>query len=465
MKPIKIAALVLLLMATGCAKQAPAPVQERITPVEVSNIELTSIKKELVYAGKVSPSQTVSVSSKSPGKVAEVYFDVGQKVKAGDILFKLDEKDLRDQIRQLESQLNVSSQAVRTAENSLANITGGQYESTVIQSQTAIENSLKQMETTEIAVKNAEIALTNAKNALENKDTNFTKTKTLYKEGVISKSDYERAELDLKASQASVEQAENALENAILAREQAIYANKTANENLSLLTGKTIEDQKRSAGMAVSQAEASKGSIQTQIEIARANLSELEIKAPMDGVVSVKNAKAGEFTSSQLPAFTIVEVEKVNVEVKVSEALINNINVGDQIEIYIKSIADTPFLGKIVTISPAADQTSTFPVKLEIENSSGLIKPGMFCDVRFVKDFKDGTVVVPRNTVLEDETEKFVYINDNGVAKKVVVETGIDNGEQIELTTGITPGTSVVTRGQSYLSDGDKLNVISQGGK
>ncbi len=450
--------VVLLIMMVGCVPKAEEVViQEKVIPVELMQLKYSSIETELVYGGRINPSETVSVSSKLAGKVAQTMFDVGDRVAEGSVLFILDEQDVRNQIRQLQSQLNISEQGIRTAQNALNTVTGGQYESQIMQLESAIDSATKQLESAEVGLTNSELAYDNAQNNYQNVLTNYNNIKILYDAGTVSKSEFDRIELSLKQAETALSQAENGKTQALVAYQQAELGLQKSKDSYNLTKGKITSENVEKARLAVNQASAQRDSVAVQLQIAQSSLNDLTVKSPIAGVVSSRNAKRGEFTSTAMPAFTIVKMDKVNVEVKVSELLINLINIGDVVDVSIKTISDVPIKGKITSISPAADQTSTFPIKIEIDNPQGIIKPGMFAEIVFKKDQKESALVIPTSAVFVDVDMKYVFIEENGTAKKVIITTGIDNGKEVEITSGLKSNNRVVVRGQTYLTDGDKI--------
>ncbi len=470
MKKIMIGILVLSFFLSGCGASATVSseteAQEVIsTPVEVYKAVPSSIKNTFVYAGQLEAKDTIAVLPKMQGKVKETYYEVGDAVSEGQTLFALDEKDIQDQIRTLQAQLNQASQGVASAQNSLNSVTGGQYESSLLQQQTAMENYQKQMDGALITIENAKVSLENAKLNLDNMNDKYNNIKLLYDSGTVSKNEHDNAKTAYEQSLFAYEQANNALTQAQLGYDQAKFALEQAQQSYNLTTGKITEDNKRSASIGVSSAQASANVIATQLQIARETLNDKVVKAPISGVVSVKNAKAGEYVSMQTPAYTIVNVTNLKVSVRVSELIINKLKVGDEIDLYVNSISDKPFTAKIKTISPAADQTNTYPVTLEIGNNDGLFKPGMFAEVHFVSEAKDNTIVLPINTVLEDNEGLYVFVNESGKAKRVAVTTGINNGKDIEILSGLNLNDEVVIKGQTYISNGDPINDVGQSAK
>lgn len=458
----KVSILLSLVLIGGCSSEgASTEAAEKLTAVEVTVAASSSIKKEMTYAGQVAAAETVNVISRITGKVLETYYDVGEQVSQDDILFKLDEKDLNDQMRQINAQIGQADAGIQTAQNAVNSATGGQYQSQILQQETAIEGYQKQIDSAKIQMDNGALALAGAKDALDSTETSFNNIKTLYEAGLAAKNDFDQMEQGYNQALKGHEQAQNAYELAKVGYEQAILAKEKAEEGLELTTTTITDDNRRQAELSVNSAMASKNVLLVQKQLLEETLADTTVKAPISGVVSFRTANANEYTSNQAPAYVIVNLDTVNVEVRVSELLINTISVGDEVEVYIHSIGSESFTGRIKTISPAADQTSTFPVKIEIDNSKGELRPGMFAEVRFIKEQSINTIVVPRNTVLAGEDQSYVFIANGDSANKVIVETGIDNGKEIEIISGIDTGDRIVTKGQNFLTDSEKINIVT----
>ncbi len=451
------------LILSGCAQKTEVEtvtVEEAIA-VETSNIKLSGIKNEMIYAGKVNAKNSISVISKMAGKVSETFFDVGQNVSTGAVLFKLDENDVRNQIKQLEASLGQAETSIQSAKNSLETVTGGQYESQLVQLESSIANYTKQIENARVTSANAEIGLTNAQNNLDTVQKTYDSMKTLYAAGAIARNEFDKANTAYTQALAGVDTAKNSRDQAAIAIEQLETALENTKRSYELTKGQITDENRQKASLGVNTAEASKNTISVQLDIAQSTLKDTAVTSPISGVISVKNAKAGEFVSSQSPAYIVVDIDTVNVDVKVSELIINSLSTGKQVPVYIRSISEEPIMGEITTVSPSADQSGMFPVKVEIKNADHKIKPGMFANIHFVKEEKEGTYVLPRNVVLESANERYVFVADNGVARKAVVQTGIDNGKEIEVLSGINGEDNIIVKGQSYLSDGDKINVTN----
>lgn len=462
LKGLIIPFIIASMALSGCGKKEAAEEEASLTPVQVQEMSQSSIKKELVYAGQVKANDTVNVTSKLSGQVESVKYDVGDYVNAGDVLFTLDKKDIQDQIKQLEASLKVSDASVSTAQTGLNQVSdGGQIKSSRLSLQSGVDNAQKAVDNTKKSVDNAKIQLDNAKSSLDDTQKKYNDNKKLFDAGVIARSDFDSIELGYTQAKNAYEQASNAYEQAKIGYDQAVDAYNTAKESLDIFDKKTTSDNVETAQNGVNTAVASRQSVLTQLEIAKSTLNDTSVKAPISGYITAKNISKTNMVSAQSAPYTIVDMSKVKVNVSVSEKVINLISVGKNVDVVIPTIGDTKLTGVIKTIAPSADSTNTYPVEIEIENSDSAIKAGMFAEIHFVESEADNAFVVPRNTILENDTDKYVYVVENNKAVKKVVETGIDNGENIQIVSGINNGDKVVVSGQDYVVDGEEVKTVT----
>ena len=208
-------------------------------------------------------------------------------------------------------------------------------------------------------------------------------------------------------------------------------------------------------------AEAQLASVQVQLDTLKKSISDCAVTSPLTGVVTQRNVEIGGFASAASPAFVVMDLSKIKVEVGVSEQVLNTIKIGDKVDVTMTAISELPLEGTVSTVSPAAGQSGMYTVKVELDNADGIIKSGMMAEVNFTAESAEDTIVLPRNAVITKEDETYVYVVENGVAKKVAVEVGIEAGETIEITKGLKDGDEVVTKGQTYISDGEEVNVMN----
>lgn len=250
-----------------------------------------------------------------------------------------------------------------------------------------------------------------------------------------------------------MDQTETGLKNAEIAYNQA-------KESYDLIANQMPAENLRKAQDGLAAAQANEKAVRAQMASAEKTLRDATVKSPISGVVTACNVTAGTMYSSAAgAAFTVSDTSRVYIDVNVSEELINRIAVGQSVDVKVSAVSDTPFTGKIDRINPAAGQTGTYNVKIVLDNADGQLKSGMFGEVHFVNERHENVIVLPRDAVLTSDDQSYVFVNEEGVARKVEVTTGIDTGEQVEVTTGLAENSSVVIKGQSFLTDGDVIEA------
>lgn len=424
--------LVASIALTSCGKKKEEVVEEEtFTAVKVTEVQPTSIEKTLVYTGKIEPVETVSVISKLSGTVTSTNKNVGDSVTQGETLFTIDQKDIKNAIDQASAQANSASLAVKSAQNSYNNITGTQFDQSLLQLEGTIEtleNSLKQ-----------------AQDSLDLATTTYNNAKALFNAGAMSKVEYDQAEL--------------AYNNAKIAVDNTKAQLKQTQESYDLTKNNLVSESKASAQIGISQAQASAQSAQLALDIAEQNLTDTSPKSPISGVVSQKGATAGQMISAGTQAYTVTNIDEVTATVKVSENIINTLSIGGSVQVNINALNKT-YTGVISEINPIADQTSTYPVKIKLQNADHEIKPGMFCEISFITESADNVIVLNREVVLRNMDEFYVYVVQDNKAVVRDVTTGIDNGDKIEILSGLKKGDIVITEGYTYVTDGEQINIV-----
>lgn len=129
-------------------------------------------------------------------------------------------------------------------------------------------------------------------------------------------------------------------------------------------------------------AEAGLRSAQANLKKSQVSYNDMLIKAPFDGIITARNINAGELAGTQTPVLSLINLDQVIIRAGISEEQVNQIKVGQEVQVTISAISEKPFTGKIANIAMAADsQTKAYPVKIQIDNANHLLKPGMFAEV------------------------------------------------------------------------------------
>jgi HlyD family secretion protein len=391
----------LSLASCGPARTQAARVEKTVM-VAAARRATISITRE--YAARIRPRQEIVVSPKIAGRVATVRADVSQRVTRGAVLFTLESKDVEAQSRQAKAALeSARANLTRTSDSSLS--------SQVIQAQAA--------------VKQAQVQYDDAKDL-------YDRTTKLFNGGTAS-----RQQLD--GSKARFDSAGIALD--------------AAKQNLSLIQDKGGPQSTGLASTQVDQAQAS-------LDLADSQLSNTVVTSPITGVVSARNVDAGELVSSAVPAFVVIDVSSVTAEASVEGDMVDTLRRGQSVEVTVDATGAVRLAGVVDTISPAVDpRTQGYTVKIRIDNPGDGVRPGMFARVRFPVERRDHVLAVPNSAVITETGVDSVFGVVDGVVKKTTVRVGISDDSVTEIVSGLDEGALVVTEGQSFLNDGEKVTI------
>ena len=204
----------------------------------------------------------------------------------------------------------------------------------------------------------------------------------------------------------------------------------------------------------------------TQYNSTKEQLDFLEIntyvKAPFEGVISAKNYEDGELYSGQ-PIVVLALIDKLKALVAIPETYFPLFKEGMKLTLASDIYPNQTFPATVEVVYPTIDASShTFQMKIVIPNSKQLLRPGMYVTTTIGLG-KAKAIVVPYQSVekLVGANDRYVFINENGYAKRVAVELGQRFDQDIEIIAPeITDGVELVTLGQHKLVDGVKLNVV-----
>ena len=205
------------------------------------------------------------------------------------------------------------------------------------------------------------------------------------------------------------------------------------------------EENLRAAGARKKQAEARVSYAQTLFNYTR-------IASPFDGVVTVKTAEVGMLALPGNALMTVEQSGAYRLEVQVGESWLTDVRLGMNVTVVIDAIR-AELTGKVGEIVPAADpQSRTFTIKIEI--SHPLVRSGFYGKARFLTGKKD-VLLVPSEAVFERGQLVAVYaVDDRGIVRLRLINTGKRYGQRIEVLSGLTPGDRIVARGTEKISEG-----------
>ena len=183
--------------------------------------------------------------------------------------------------------------------------------------------------------------------------------------------------------------------------------------------------------------------------------------APISGTILSLNAAEGSYVGPTAPVAVIDGVDRLEIAVSVSEALVPKLAEGNEVDVSISALS-VQLVGTIKKIERSASmQTKLYNVAISLpEEVEGLLS-GMFADVSFRTDTSTDTIVIPTEAILTTNDIQYVFVVENGAARYVEISTGLTGSGITEVTAGLKSGDQLVTVGQAYLSDGDAVRIVS----
>ena len=223
---------------------------------------------------------------------------------------------------------------------------------------------------------------------------------------------------------------------------------------------------------AVAQKNATLSQLEAGIQSAKSNVEQLSIAlenvddsgnviAPISGTLVSMNAVENSMISTSMPVAVIDGVDQMKVTVSVSEALVPKLTIGDSADIAV-SAAGKSFVGTIRSVDRAANlQTTLYTVTLSVPADVAGLLSGMFADVTFHTETSENAIVVPSDAILTNGDLQYVFVVEEDTAKYTEVTTGLTGNGVTEVTSGLSAGQQLVTVGQTYLTDGTPVRIVS----
>ncbi|OLD24779.1 MAG: hypothetical protein AUJ04_08670 [Acidobacteria bacterium 13_1_40CM_3_55_6] len=463
---IAVSAVVVLALVVIISVLATRKDEPEVTTVKVD--VRPELRSTVTASGEVRPVRYIKLTSEVPGRIQEIYVNAGDQVKKGQQLVRVDPTQLQSSQEAQFAQTQASLSDVQSARNAVS-----QSQQALNVSEVAVAQARQQVLSSQTSVSRAQIDLNTAQRELK-------RVTDLIESGVSSRFDYdaardrfEQAKVALDTAKANLEVEKRAVEEAIARRDQQREAVKSAQ------TGVKTSEQRANQQQALLRGQTSQREKATQY-------------SPLNGVVADIPTRVGEYAVSQLsttPLMTIADMSTINVEVNVDETEIASVEVGQQAKIKVDALGEKELNAVVTQKNPLAvaksdtqgglsnrvnvQEAKEFKVTLELKDVTDDIgeklRPGMNSTATITTKTHNNVLAVPLQAIVEKASPtptpggsvatsaptpvgekpkevKGLYILDkNNKVKFVEVTTGITGESDIEIVSGLQPGTEVVT--------------------
>jgi RND family efflux transporter MFP subunit len=196
--------------------------------------------------------------------------------------------------------------------------------------------------------------------------------------------------------------------------------------------------------------------------VARAelDLEATRIIAPFSGEIASVEVAEGERAQPERTLVTLVDRSRIRVPAEVLEASFARLSPGAAATVTAPALDGARFTGRVTALAPELDAArGTGIAWIEIDNPSGALRPGLYCEVEIAAARFAGRLAVPRAAVLERSRRLLVFVARRGRAEWAYVETGLETDAHVEITSGIASGDTVLVDGHLTLAHGAPVRV------
>lgn len=482
MRPLTYLPLIAALaVLSGCGGPAAKPTAHEETPTVKAGVHVVAeadAPTTLEALGTIRPKYSAMLSAKVMGRVADVYVREGDAVRAGQVLVRLDARDLAANVDVASASMRaarVGAQTARTAAN-MENETSAarvrQAEAALTQARAALEGAragqrlvvagprTQEREQANLAVAQAAAQLRLAASDLE-------RAKALFDQGAIARRVLEAAQTAYDTAKAAHDTAVQSqkmaqegsrreeVEGAAESVRQAEAAVAQAEAGVAQARAATQQVKVRQDEIRAADAQAAQASAATRAaQVARSFAS---LAAPFDGVVATRMVDPGAMAAPGSPLLT-VHGGPLRLEVQVPESALKAAKIGSQIEVRIDAIEST-FRATVVESSPAGDPaTHTFLVRAELPPDTGALA-GMFGRAR-IETGRRKRLMIPAVATWTKAGLAYVWaLSAEGAAQLRLVTLGEKSGQRVEVLSGLSPGDKIVVEGREGVRDGAKVQA------
>ena len=436
--------------------------EETPVPVKVAPVKRGEISQELSLTADVGPQSSVTIVPKVGGILEEIKVKLGDRVKKGGIIAKIEDREYLLGVKQAEAAFS----AAKTQWTLVKATAQTEFLSSLEQIKAALKMAQANLDKIRKGARKEEIERVDAayKQALANAQTmekDLSRARDNYEKGAISDQQFDLAELQFKVAQAGLESAKanlDLIKKGAGEEDIKVVEAQVEQTQASLKSLESLEEAK-SWEVKIKGAEAQAEQAELALELAKIRLEDCTIKAPISGIISKRFVDAGAMVGPAQPLVGIVDVDTVKLLTHVSDEDLTKVRLVKKVEVRVDTYLNRIHEVKKINISPVMDPLSRkMEVEIEISNPDHLIKPGMFPRVRLLVQ-RDNILLIPEEALMEKDAERQVFVVRDARVHLQRISTGLETDNLVEVVSGLAEGDLVVVVDPSKLKDGDKVRV------
>lgn len=405
------------------------------------------------FMGTVSPEESVYIIPMAQGTVTETFFEVGDEVQAGDVLFKIDDSGAQLQLQQ-------AKLTYTNAQQQADSVLTTQQESSNLQIEANYTNALQGYQNLQIQYFKLKDALENAEDAVEKvekqikalkgKDDPESAAQREYLKLLLNGNPKGETDAEKAGLKSLRDQARDAFDTITVQYEAAQRTLETLEATKALTQGAALEDTKEQLNTSLQLAKVA-------VDSAELALSYYQVTTPISGKVLSKNVEVNGMATSASPAYTIAGEDTMVVTFQVSESIMNTLQKNQKIKVERNG---AEFDGVITEVGNAVNpQTGLFQIKAAVQANGQELPSGVSVKITSDTYTADNEIIIPYDAVYYETDGSYVYVVKDGHAVKTYVTAGIFDDSSIEIVEGISEGDVVITTWSPRLIDGVEVNA------
>ena len=435
--------------ATESSDSKSQSLEDSSIAVDVAIAELDQLTSAREYIGTTAPIQEVSIRAQVEGQLQQLTVDIGDRVKKGQTLARLDDKLLQGALNQAKAEKAAQYSAIISAQSQVGDA--------------------------QIKVQQAQLELQQAQADILRLQTSLAaRIEEARLEAEQARADAERLQQLAEEGATAGQQAEQALTRAkqtqqILRSEQASAEQQISQAKTTAQTAaKLLRSAQAQVKIEQQQVAAAKAQAEAQgalINQAKARQSYAILRSPIDGKVLERNSDPGNLVQPGTELLKLGDFSQIKIRVEVSELQVSQIRRGQGVSVKLDAFGEERFPGRVTRISPSADPTTSLvPIEITLNHTGKNIASGLLAKVQFLSNQVE-RVIIPKSALSQNSTV-FVVEEKEGetlaIARKV--ETARQLNNQVEILSGLSPGEKYIVRSRKPLQNRDsiRLSALSQ---
>ncbi|MFH1303668.1 MAG: efflux RND transporter periplasmic adaptor subunit [Planctomycetota bacterium] len=431
----------LSLTLTGCNNNGLSAVEQQrrsdrsekedVPRVQTIPVKQQDLEQKIELPGTVEGFETADLYAKVGGYLEEISVDIGDRVTRGQVLARLSVPEMVKELRQKEVAIDAIQAEVK-------------------QAQAAIKQAQAQVVSAVAAVDEAKSQLLEKKSQVNFREAEYSRISELVKRGSLNKELLDEITYKKESAAAALE--------AVRAKIRSVEAELAAKKT-------DVEKARADFQTALAHVELAKADYERVVVLSQYSI----IKAPFDGVVTNRMVDPGAFiqpadgNSSAKPLLTVSSTAVVRISLDLPMAQVRWLDRDDRVILdRINVLPGEQYEGQVTRFSTILNKDSRMMrVEIDLKNPDHRLMPGYYGYVTLFLNEMPQQMVIPSSALLVEGDKSFVFIVDQGKARKRLVKTNFEDGSIVGIQSGISPGDLVIQAGGGLLVDGQSVIAIN----